>query len=259
MVPTHDLVTGIWWQHVMLVAVFTVVMLAILLWVRGWRDPAKVRRFEIGFGVIGLAISVIVNAWWFVPARFSLEKSLPLQMCDLAALIAPLALLTRVRWLRSLLHFWGFGLCSQWVFTPIASTGMETIEFWMSFMPHASILATAACDVLVGGYRPSWRDWRIGVFGAIAYTLAMVPLDVRLHVNYGFVGNSRPEVATIVDALGPWPLRLVWIVLLAFTLMLLVKLAWYPLGRLRVLALASAAHPVDRLDSVQRASVERVS
>jgi uncharacterized membrane protein YwaF len=70
------------------------------------------------------------------------------------------------------------------------------------------------------------RDYGIACAGAAAYVAIILPLDLAFGWNYGFVGPSKPEVLTLVDALGPWPERLALIVLLVAGAMALALLPW---------------------------------
>jgi uncharacterized membrane protein YwaF len=55
---------------------------------------------------------------------------LPLHICGLNGVIAPLALLTLNRWLRATLYFWAFGLTSQAFIQPNLTTGPAVPVFW---------------------------------------------------------------------------------------------------------------------------------
>lgn len=238
------MLTSIWAQHIAVVAGYGLALLGLMVWARRWQNAQSVRRVEVILAILGLLVSAAVNWWWLRPEKFSIQESLPLHMCDLVGLLAPLALLTRIRWTRALLHFWGLGLCSQWVFTPVAQVGPQHVEFWISFVLHASILGLAAWDVCVGGYRPTrdWRDWRLAVLGGVAYAAAMTALNIAINrtlppdaltrANYGYLGDTRPDAETIVNYLGAWPLRIAWIMLLGFAALTFVQLAWALADRL---------------------------
>jgi uncharacterized membrane protein YwaF len=53
-------------------------------------------------------------------------------------------------------------------------------------------------------------------------------VDLLLGANYGFIGNPPPGVAIppFVDALGPWPLRAVIVVVLGAAAFALLVLPW---------------------------------
>jgi len=53
-----------------------------------------------------------------------------------------------------------------------------------------------------------------------------VAVNVALGANYGFLGNMRPELPTIVDFLGPWPERIAAIMALVAAVMAVLMLPW---------------------------------
>src|SRR5690349_1772419 len=110
---------SVWFQHIGCVIAFTALSAIGILRTRRLRDPGAVRCIELMLVLLGLIASIIVNWWWLRPTNFVIQRSLPLQLCDLAGIIAPFALLTHARWLRTLLHFWGLGLSSQWMFSTV--------------------------------------------------------------------------------------------------------------------------------------------
>lgn len=228
------MLTSTWWQHFSVVGAYTAGLLLVIWLLARANRPELSRRFVITFAILGVLACVLVDIWWLRPAKFTWRESLPLQLCDIAGMIAPLALLTQHPRLRALLHFWGFGLCSQWVFTPVANAGPGKIEFWVSFVLHASILGAAGIDVLLNRYRPTWNDCRfVGLVG-IGYSALALPLNLLTQGNYGYMGNSRPNAPTIVDALGDWPLRIIWVMLIGLLAIALVQCVWQVLRRMGI-------------------------
>jgi len=174
-----------------------------------------------------LIAQALMLIYYIRPSRFVLAESLPLHICDLAGWIGGAALVTQKRWLRTLSYYWGFALCTQAFFTPIVTQGFGHIKFWLYWINHMQIVGCAAYDLVVLRYRPSWRDF----FAAIAQTffysvVLMMPFNAWLTTNYAYTGPSQPNTTTILDALGPWPLRVVWIVLMASTVFALITLPW---------------------------------
>ncbi len=109
-------------EHALVVAVFLVALGAAVVLGRRGRGP-RVVAAERAVGVGGLVLWAVSTAYWLLPANYDVEKSLPIQMCDFAALIAPLALLTGYRPFRSITYFWGLGLSSQSFVTPTLERG----------------------------------------------------------------------------------------------------------------------------------------
>ncbi len=178
-----------------------------------------------------LAIWIAAHGWWVVPPQLDWATTLPLQLCHITAVVASLVLLTRRHALRALLYFWGFALSTQALLTPMLTDPPTTIWFWAFWAQHGFVIAVAVYDVAVLGFRPSWRDYWLACRMTFLYGLAMLPVNLTLGANYGFVGNSRPETPSVIDLIGPWPERLIVIVLLVAGVMALLMLPWEILRR----------------------------
>lgn len=172
-----------------------------------WRGTSKgtlLRRGWIASVFIAQGLSCL---WYLLPGNFQIGRSLPLELCDIAAWVAGFALLTRRRWLRSLLFFWGFGLCTQAFITPTVEHGPGHIRFWLFWVNHTQIVASAIYDLAEGRFRPGAKELRIAVIVSLIYVVLIVPFDIVFDVNYGFLGKHAKE-GTIVEQLGDWPLRI---------------------------------------------------
>lgn len=197
------------------------------------RMPASRAAVERAIGWAYLATWLTTYAFLLFPPLHDPPKTYPLQLCHVAALAAAVLLVTGWRWLRPLVYFWGIALSTQALITPSLTEGPALYPFWFFWSTHALIIGVALYDVLARGYRPDWRDYGIACAGAAAYVAVVLPLDLAFGWNYGFVGPSRPEVPTIVDALGPWPQRLGLIVAIVAAAMALLMLPWIGRGRIK--------------------------
>jgi uncharacterized membrane protein YwaF len=54
----------------------------------------------------------------------------------------------------------------------------------------------------------------------------MLAVNVPLGVNYGYVGRAEPEHPTVIQSLGPWPLRLVWMALIVEAVFVAMWAIW---------------------------------
>lgn len=217
--------------HVVTVAVLLGAMAAAIVLGRRWRGTTRervLRHAWIGATFVWQTISVV---WYLWPTNFDIVESLPLHMCDLAAWVAPFALLTQKRLLRALLFFWGIGLSTQAFFTPVVDGGIDTFTFWLFWVGHTQIVGSAVYDLGVLGYRPTWRDYLSVTAVNLAALAVILPFDLWTGTNYWYVGNMRPEHPTLIDRLGPWPLRVVWMFLIAQAVLAVMWLAFAAAGR----------------------------
>lgn len=224
--------------HLVTVAVFGGSIAAACWLGRSWKETPREARFRRTWGWVVLAYQAWYTVWYLLPWNFTWEKSLPLQLCDLAAFVAGLAMVTRWRPWRTLLYFWGIGLSTQAFFTPIIQTGLASKHFWMFWIGHTMIVGSAVYDVIVCGYRPRARDLGFAFTTSLIYCLSMFYLDVLLTeelgrpISYAFMGPSAPDNPTIIDRLGPWPRRGAALMAIASLDYLLLWLVWPITGRL---------------------------
>ena len=188
-------------------------------------------NFERRLAYANIAVWIAAHGWWQLPARFDPVTTLPLQMCHITSLIASAVLLTRNHKLRAILYFWAFALCTQAIITPSLIDPPSSPVFWSFWFLHGFVMMTAIHDIAVNGFRPTWRDYGIACTASATYVAVVLPINIALGANYGFVGKSKPLNPSIVDLLGPWPGRLLIIVPLAALAMLLVMLPWVMLRR----------------------------
>lgn len=182
------------------------------------------RRFDRSLVWLGLIIVVVNQTAELLPARFQLNRSLPLHLCDVAGLIAPLAILTHHRVLRSMLYYWGIGLSTQAVFTPELQEGPIQFNFWVFWIPHAMIVVLAVYDLVVFRYRPGWKDYFIALATLAVFVAIIFPVNLWLGVNYVYVGRGMPGQTSVIDFLGPWPQRVLILVLGVILLLAMLTL-----------------------------------
>lgn len=210
----------------------SVVVLYALLWGTliavglRWRGAVLRTRMERGIAFVTLLIWIAAVGYWLLPGRFDVAYTLPLHLCDIAALFVPLALFYRKRVLITLLYFWGIAFSLQAILTPVLHHGPARFEFWLFWSYHTMIVAAALYLVIVRGFRPTWKDLRVAVWASALYLAVILPIDVIFDYNYGFVGNMRPSQPTLIDVLGPWPWRVPVMVALGLAAMVILLLPW---------------------------------
>ncbi len=187
-------------------------------------------RLRSAWCVFVLFWQLAATAWWCSPAHFEPAKSLPLHICDLGGFLVPLALWTQHRWLRSLLYFWAIGLSTQALVTPVEDAGIGQVPFWLFWVGHTQIIGSAVYDVVVLRFRPTFKDYLSATIMTVAYAAIIIPFDVIFEFNYGYLGAVLPEKRTILDAMPPWPWRLLVLAAIMQGAYLAIWLAW-PAGR----------------------------
>ncbi len=148
---------------------------------------------------------------------------LPFHLCDLAAFICGFALLTRKPILCELSYFWGLAGTMQALLTPDLNRTFPDPIYLSFFFHHGIIVITAIVLPLGLGWRPR-KHSALRVFGwTLMYAVAAFCINAALHTNYGFV-MEKPEGASLLNALGPWPWYILWSLAIASVIFLLLEL-----------------------------------
>lgn len=134
----------------------------------------------------------------------NLENSLPIQLCDVAAFAGVLALWKRYPLACELVYFFGLAGTLQGLITPNLQQEFPHVRFFSFFLTHCSVVIVALYVVL--GLRVRPRAWSVGrmLVCILSWAAAVGVINAVLHTNYGFL-CSKPPVASLMDALGPWP------------------------------------------------------
>lgn len=212
-------------QHILTVAGFAVVVTIAVAGARALGDRNR-RRLELAVAALAGAAWIGIVIWGFVPSRFDPRWSYPINICDLVALIVPIAFV-RPHWTwHALLYFWGLTLSTQALLTPDLVSGPSTLAFWIFWLMHVLIVGGAIYLLVVRRYRPAWRDCFFAIGVAVLWLLIVFAIDLATGFNYGYVGNAKPSQPTLIDYLGPWPQRVAIMAILGSIAMMILQLPW---------------------------------
>ena len=222
------------WLHFTMLAGIAIAAIVWIRWARTEPDVARRRHVEQMVAFANLALFIVIRLYLLTPEQFKWSIWPPLGMCDIVSLLASIKLLNpHSRWLSIVLYFGGIGLSTNALITPDLAEGPGEFEFWAFWLRHAGITVIAIYDLAVLGFRPGWADWRRACVLGLVYIGAVSAINIPLGFNFGFMGDSLPGHPSVLDFLGPWPLRLVWVVLIVGTLWALMVLPWLRVRRAR--------------------------
>ncbi|HEX7260743.1 MAG TPA: TIGR02206 family membrane protein [Luteolibacter sp.] len=149
--------------------------------------------------------------WWSLDAEKSIDNLLPCHLCDIAAITAGIALLTKRPLFCALTYFWGLAATLQALLTPAITVGFPALPFVMFFIHHFAVVTAALYLPLVDGWRPRLPFWKgpLEVYGwSIAYLAFAMVMNRLLGSNFAFASRP-PDNPSLIDHLGPWPWYLV--------------------------------------------------
>jgi len=218
---TSDFVTGSGLHLCCLFIIGLIVLGTIILGRRVKNESDTKLRALVAVGC--LLVWIFNTSFFLMPSRFSWDQSLPLHLCNLANLVGAAAVWFGWRSFQAVLYFWSFALSIWALLTPSLLKGPGSVEFWTFWAYHVLIYVAITFVLVVDEFRPTWRDWRVAVSATLIYSSMIALIDRFTGWGYGFVGPGAPDQPTLLDVMGPYPLRLIWMGLIAtllFTLLM---------------------------------------
>ena len=213
-------------SHWVMLAIFVAgIPLVVALGRRVRHDPDRRRRLCRAAAVGILAFTLPLQALDFLPGRFDLGITLPLQLCDLAWMVAAYALWTQRPTAAAVTYYWGLVLSSQALLTPSLSWAFPDPRFVAFWGMHLLIVWAAIFLPWGLGIRPTWREYRATVAVTLAWMATVLVFNSLTDTNYGYL-NRKPPTASALDYLGPWPWYLLVQVLLVATVWALMTWPW---------------------------------
>ena len=221
--------------HAFAVATGGAVTLAlILLGRRSAKNERRARAILVFLNLVAIPFSLV--AWSIVRSGASLDNAVPLHLCDVAAVLAAFALLRApapgdsasrsFQLLALLTYFWGLAGTLQGLVTPAISLAFPHPATFAFFLQHFVVVATALYLPLVLRWRsaPSlWRSPLVALAWLNLYLLVAMAANHLLGTNFGFLAR-KPDNPSLLDHLGPHPIYILWLELIALVFFLLLNL-----------------------------------
>ena len=99
----------------------------------------------------------------------------------------------------------GIGAATQALLTPDAGRyGFPHFRAFQTVISHGSIVMAAVYMTVVEGFRPYWRSFMRLIVWLNVYMATVFVINQLIGSNYLFIAR-KPETASLIDVLGPWP------------------------------------------------------
>lgn len=196
----------------------------LLVWLGRRQSERQARRFGQLMGAATAAIYAAILVYNLIPP--DIEYSVPLQLTDLATVVAAYALWSQRNWAFTLTYYWGLVLSVQALITP-ALRGPDFPHYqYLAFYAIHLLVVWAAIYLTWGRrMRPDWRSYRFAVLVTTAWVAVTVTFNGVADTNYGFL-NTKPASASVLDLMGPWPVYLIVAAALVFAVWALMTWPW---------------------------------
>lgn len=154
---------------------------------------------------------------------FDITRDLPLELCNIMALVMPFVMWYKWRFGWSILFFWICAGTAQAMITPThvaAFPNYEAIRYWAV---HVGLPIMAIYGAVVYGWRLNWKDALYSGIGMNLMALMIYFVNLIFDANYMYL-NAKPPGTTLYSLLGPWPWYIVsleGVILVLFSILLI--------------------------------------
>lgn len=153
---------------------------------------------------------------------FDIRYHLPLQLCDLAAIMIVLSFITQRKVFFEAAFFWGMGGTLQALITPDLKVDFPHVDFFVFFFMHSGIVIGVLYYSFSGTGRLLKYSFLRVFFITQIYIIIMLPVNYAINANYGYL-MEKPFNGSLMDYLGPWPWYLLSFELVGFILFFLLQ------------------------------------
>jgi hypothetical integral membrane protein (TIGR02206 family) len=184
--------------------------------------PRSKQIFRTTLAVILIANETAWHLWNAFTGQWMIQTMLPLHLCSILVWISAYMLFTRSYFIYQFSYFLGIAGAIQALLTPDAGIyGFPHFRAFQTFLSHGSIVLAGIYMTFVEGYRPTWKSVRQVFLWGNLYMAAIFILNQLIGSNYLFIAH-KPETASLMDMLGPWPFYILWLEIIAVALCLLL-------------------------------------
>jgi hypothetical integral membrane protein (TIGR02206 family) len=177
------------------------------------------------------ALAVALLAWEVayhvarLRGSYDPATDLPLQLTDAATVVAALALWTARPLPFELTYFWALTASLQAVLTPglEPDEGFPSFFYWHYFVTHSGAIVAALFLAFGVGLTPRPGATLRMLIATAAWASVAAVANVLTGGNYMYL-RERPDTASLLDYMGPWPWYILAAALLAIALFALLAL-----------------------------------
>ncbi|GAE25129.1 hypothetical protein JCM9140_1102 [Halalkalibacter wakoensis JCM 9140] len=184
------------------------------------------------YGLISVLVisELSIILWTFSVGLWDIRFTLPLQLCTISLYICTFMLIRKSYRLFEIVYFFGLAGAFQALITPDLFYTFPHFRFIHFFLAHFAIILSILYMVWVEQFVVTFRSMLksflvLNVIAAIAFLA-----NLMTGANYMFLAR-KPENPSILDVLGPFPLYILSLQVIAFIMFLMLYLPFLILRR----------------------------
>lgn len=188
MIP-HEIIpifSQLWWQS----NIFTTLAIVLLIMTGKRLSETDNLKFSKIIGIVLLTRVLVYHSYMMITGVWTLESSLPLQMCGITSILAGIVLIWRNQFAYEILFYWGITGAFHSFLSPEFTTGINGYLFFDYYLSHGGIMFSALYLTIIAGMRPRKWSW----FKIFLFTQLVLPtigsVNYLLDANYMYLSEA---------------------------------------------------------------------
>jgi hypothetical integral membrane protein (TIGR02206 family) len=190
-------------SHFVIITVLLLVSVCLFL----FRDKLKTthwRRTEIGVAISLIIMEVSYHLWMLMTGSWHVSHAIPVELCSISMILTVILLLTKKKVIYEILLFTALLGALQALITPSLNYDFPHFRFFHFFYTHLMEIWVPLYFTWAKGYRPTiWSVLKLCIFLNVLLPIIMI-INKLVDGNYMFLSH-KPDSASLLDVLGPYP------------------------------------------------------
>ncbi|UVI28533.1 YwaF family protein [Paenibacillus spongiae] len=208
-------------SHIAVLAGFAGLIILLYLSRQWLRRGRRSRYGRYVLAAVLVLSEAALNLWYMANDVYSPKDTLPLELCSISLYLCIFMLLFRSRIAFQIAYFAGIGGAIQALLTPALYYGYPHFRFIEFFAAHIAIILAVLYMVWVEGFRPTWKSILLTMCFLNVLLVIVSLINFITGGNYMFLAR-KPDTASLLDILGPYPWYLLSLEAVALVLFLIL-------------------------------------
>ncbi|GAA0322382.1 TIGR02206 family membrane protein [Bacillus carboniphilus] len=193
-----------------------------------WKEQLKAYSSFLKWGLVALLVGseIYFNIWNLLIDEWSLQYTLPFQLCSISIYLSTFMLITKNHRLYEIVYFLGLAGATQAILTPELFYDFPHTRYFQFFIAHIAIILSPLYMTWIEGFRINFRSVIRAFFALNAVAVVVFFINLGFGANYMFLAK-KPSNPSLLDFLGPYPWYILVLEGLAFVLFLLLYLPFH--------------------------------
>ncbi len=209
------------YQHGIPLLIIAVFGLISILFGRRLYSVDKKWRLLFYISFLPLLSYIMYVVFRIIEGEFSLQEDLPFHVCRTLAFFCPIVIYYRQRFFLGIFYFWIMVGTLNANLSPDIKYDFPHWNYFTYWMLHGLLVVIPLYYVIVLDIKIKWKDLFHAVWTANVFLLFSLCANMILGSNYMYT-MRKPDVGSLLDYMGEWPIYLLTTQLLAVVLFVIV-------------------------------------